>query len=183
MKLFTTLTFLVTLEKLSFDSKVVAFSTPSQLAFPKSSTYTSVVASRSLVFNPTKTYFNPKNHVFSSKTQISLSSSFQAVKPPPEEESTPSTSTSTSEPLFESIGKGIARDYKARLPLYASDITDGLNTQSLAATLFLFFACLAPAVGFGGLFGIATNGAIGTMEMVSSTAGETRTNVFIYCSC
>ena len=36
--------------------------------------------------------------------------------------------------------------------------------------MFLFFACLAPAVGFGGLFGLVTNGAIGTMEMVGSTA-------------
>lgn len=42
--------------------------------------------------------------------------------------------------------------------------------QCLAATLFLFFACLAPAVGFGGLFATATGGAIGTIEMVSSTA-------------
>ncbi|EED95848.1 predicted protein [Thalassiosira pseudonana CCMP1335] len=73
-------------------------------------------------------------------------------------------------PLFESPFKGIARDYKMRLPLYKSDITDGLNTQCLAAICFLFFACLAPAVGFGALFGTATNGAIGTMEMVSSTA-------------
>ena len=40
----------------------------------------------------------------------------------------------------------------------------------MAATLFLFFACLAPAVGFGGLFAAATGGAIGTIEMVSSTA-------------
>ena len=73
-------------------------------------------------------------------------------------------------PLFESFLKGIKRDYKMRLPLYKSDISDGLNTQCLAATLFLFFACLAPAVGFGALFGSVTNGAIGTMEMVSSTA-------------
>jgi len=73
-------------------------------------------------------------------------------------------------PLFETVFKGICRDYKMRLPLYKSDIADGLNTQCLAATLFLFFACLAPAVGFGALFGAATNGAIGTMEMVSSTA-------------
>ena len=57
-----------------------------------------------------------------------------------------------------------------RLPLYGSDVKDGLNTQCLAATCFLFFACLAPAVGFGALFGAVTNGAIGTMEMVSSTA-------------
>ena len=74
------------------------------------------------------------------------------------------------EKIFEGLGKGIRRDYKMRLPLYGSDIRDGLNVQCLAATMFLFFACLAPAVGFGGLYGLATNGAIGTMEMVSSTA-------------
>lgn len=101
-------------------------------------------------------------------------------------------------PLFEPIFKGVSRDYGMRLPLYKSDIIDGLNTQCLAAILFLFFACLAPAVGFGALFGTATKGvssdenvlplsgcrsshsypcfmtfdwqAIGTMEMVSSTA-------------
>lgn len=78
--------------------------------------------------------------------------------------------SSAAEPMFESLGKGVAKDYKKRLPLLKSDITDGLNTQCLAATLFLFFACLAPAVGFGGLFGAATNGAIGTIEMISSTA-------------
>jgi len=77
---------------------------------------------------------------------------------------------SDEEPMFEKLGAGITRDYKARLPLFKSDITDGLNTQCLAATLFLFFACLAPAVGFGGLFAVATNGAIGTIEMISSTA-------------
>lgn len=34
-----------------------------------------------------------------------------------------------SEELFEPFGKGIARDYKARLPLMGSDIKDGLNVQ------------------------------------------------------
>ena len=72
--------------------------------------------------------------------------------------------------LFEPLGKGVLRDYKARLPSYKSDITDGLNSQALAATVFLFFACLAPAVGFGSLFEKATGGAIGTIEMLSSTA-------------
>ena len=90
-----------------------------------------------------------------------------AAKPPEEQEKIP-----TSEPLIEPLGKGILRDYSARLPLYVSDFKDGLNTQCLAATLFLFFACLAPAVGFGGLFAVATNGSIGTIEMVSSTAGK-----------
>lgn len=76
------------------------------------------------------------------------------------------------ERLFEDLGVGIKRDYKMRLPLYKSDITDGLSVQCIAATMFLFFACLAPAIGFGGLFGIVTNGAIGTVEMVSSTAAS-----------
>lgn len=73
-------------------------------------------------------------------------------------------------PILEKFGRGIKRDFKARIPLYGSDVKDGLNAQCLAATMFLFFACLAPAVGFGGLYASATNGAIGTMEMVSSTA-------------
>lgn len=42
--------------------------------------------------------------------------------------------------------------------------------QCLATTLFLFFACLAPAVGFGGLFASATGGAMGTIETIFSTA-------------
>lgn len=91
--------------------------------------------------------------------------------------STASTASTTSKegnedetPLFENFLVGIKRDYAKRLPLYKSDITDGLNAQALAAVAFLFFACLAPAVGFGALFGTATGGAIGTMEMVSSTA-------------
>ena len=36
--------------------------------------------------------------------------------------------------------------------------------------MFLFFACLAPAVAFGGLLGIATKGQMGTMETVGATA-------------
>ena len=75
-------------------------------------------------------------------------------------------------PNVEPIGVGIVRDYKARLPYFwNTDITDGLNIQCLAATMFLFFACLAPAVGFGTLYDKATAGAIGTVEVISSTAG------------
>lgn len=33
------------------------------------------------------------------------------------------------EPLFEPIGLGVKRDFSNRLPLYKSDITDGLNVQ------------------------------------------------------
>jgi hypothetical protein len=41
----------------------------------------------------------------------------------------PDVGSTEEEPIFEAVGKGIVRDYKARLPLMASDITDGLNTQ------------------------------------------------------
>ena len=74
-------------------------------------------------------------------------------------------------PLFESLLKGIKRDYGMRLPLFMSDITDGLNTQCLAATCFLFFACLAPAVGFGALFGAATKGVSDGVERLTCVPG------------
>ena len=76
-----------------------------------------------------------------------------------------------SPPLLEGPFVGIRRDLSSRFPYYLpSDITDGWNVQCLAATMFLFFACLAPAIAFGGLFETATAGAIGTVEMVTSTA-------------
>eukprot|EP00978_Attheya_sp_CCMP212_P013384 scaffold33692_cov59-Attheya_sp.AAC.5 len=84
---------------------------------------------------------------------------------------TPGTeSPDGSDNIFEPLGVGIKRDFRRRLPHYKSDITDGMNAQSLATTLFLFFACLAPAIGFGGILDTATNGAMGAIEMVSSTA-------------
>ena len=43
-------------------------------------------------------------------------------------------------------------------------------SEALASSLFLFFACLAPAVAFGGLMSVATGGAIGTTEMLFATA-------------
>lgn len=72
--------------------------------------------------------------------------------------------------LLEGIGVGVKRDFSRRIPYYKSDILDGLNAQSLASTLFLFFACLAPAIGFGGILGLATNNAMGAIEMVVSTS-------------
>jgi len=84
--------------------------------------------------------------------------------------STGDTAVDKDEKLFEGYGKGILRDYKMRLPFYKGDIKDGLNIQCLAATMALFFACLAPAIGFGALFGVATGNAIGSVEMITSTA-------------
>jgi HCO3- transporter family protein len=61
-------------------------------------------------------------------------------------------------------------DIKRRLPLYVSDFTDGMSSKSLGSSLFLFFACLAPAIAFGGLLSVLTKGAIGALEMIVATA-------------
>jgi hypothetical protein len=153
-----------------------------KLYYTKATSLTILALELSLLSNNVDAFSAPNqfsslsNHAFtSSQTKIkspTISSSTLAKKYELYNSASAVGDNQAPEPMLESIGEGIKRDYKARLPLYKSDITDGLNTQCLAATLFLFFACLAPAVGFGGLFAAATGGAIGTIEMVSSTAGK-----------
>ena len=46
---------------------------------------------------------------------------------------------------------GMIRDLKRRYRHYASDYTDALNPQVLAAVIFIYFAALSPAITFGGL--------------------------------
>ncbi|MEO2017762.1 MAG: PTS sugar transporter subunit IIA [Fuerstiella sp.] len=65
---------------------------------------------------------------------------------------------------------GLLQDIRRRLPHYASDFRDGLHTKSVAATLFLFFACLAPAVTFGGIMAELTDNHIGAVEMIVASA-------------
>lgn len=65
---------------------------------------------------------------------------------------------------------GLIDDVKRRLPLYARDFRDGLHPKSLASILFLFFACLAPTVTFGGVMSVETGGQIGAVEMLAATA-------------
>ena len=79
-------------------------------------------------------------------------------------------SATTDIALVEPFGKGLARDIQRKAPHYVSEFTDGFNIKSVSTTLFLFFACLAPAVAFGGLLGLATKGQMGTMETVGATA-------------
>ena len=46
---------------------------------------------------------------------------------------------------------GLVNDVKRRYPRYLSDITDAFNLQCLATFFFVYFACLSPAITFGGL--------------------------------
>jgi mannitol/fructose-specific phosphotransferase system IIA component (Ntr-type) len=68
------------------------------------------------------------------------------------------------------FGRGVLEDLRRRAPFYGSDLRDGFHPKALAATLFLFFACVAPAVAFGGLMAALTGGQIGAMEMIVATA-------------
>ena len=48
---------------------------------------------------------------------------------------------------------GAYSDLKKRMPLYLSDIRDGLSPQVLSSIVFIFFASLSPAITFGGMYG------------------------------
>jgi mannitol/fructose-specific phosphotransferase system IIA component (Ntr-type) len=61
---------------------------------------------------------------------------------------------------------GLRKDITRRWPHYLSDFTDGLHSKCAASTLFLFFACLAPAVTFGAVMAVQTAGEIGVVEMI-----------------
>ena len=66
--------------------------------------------------------------------------------------------------------RGLIGDIRRRAPHYVDDYTKGFHPKVLASILFLFFACLANAVAFGGLTGLVTGGQIGTVEMIVATA-------------
>ncbi|XP_037043822.1 anion exchange protein 2 isoform X2 [Bradysia coprophila] len=63
---------------------------------------------------------------------------------------------------------GLINDVKRRIPMYKSDILDGLNSETLAATLFMYFAVLSTAITFGGLASEKTNRLIGISETLVS---------------
>jgi len=65
---------------------------------------------------------------------------------------------------------GLRQDIARRLPHYLSDFRDGLHAKCLGSTLFLFFACLAPAVTFGGVMAELTGNQIGAVEMIVASA-------------
>lgn len=68
------------------------------------------------------------------------------------------------------VAGGLRNDFKRRWSHYVQDWRDGLHTKCLASTMFLFFACLAPTVTFGGVIGVGTGGQIGAIETIIATA-------------
>jgi hypothetical protein len=68
------------------------------------------------------------------------------------------------------LAGGLRGDLARRLPHYVDDLRKGASAKVLASAVFLFFACLANAVAFGGLTGVVTGGQIGIVEMLVATA-------------
>jgi len=64
---------------------------------------------------------------------------------------------------------GLIDDIKNRYPKFLSDIKDGLNSQCLAATIFIYFAALSGAIAFGGIMGTKTKNDIGVSETLIMT--------------
>ncbi|VDL95810.1 unnamed protein product [Schistocephalus solidus] len=71
--------------------------------------------------------------------------------------------------IFRLFG-GLVADLKRRAPHYLSDFTDAIHIQCFASFFFLYFACLAPIITFGGLLSTVTGGYLGTMESIVSGA-------------
>ena len=63
---------------------------------------------------------------------------------------------------------GLINDIKRKKPFYLSDFIQGFHPQCISSFLFLYFACLAPIVAFGGLLGDATENRIATIESLIS---------------
>jgi hypothetical protein len=93
------------------------------------------------------------------------------VEAPPDERRPSLVPTYPSVPPPETgFASGLIADVRRKLPFYPSDLVDGFNIKGLATILFLFFACLAPSIAFGGLLAFLTNGEIGAVEAILATA-------------
>lgn len=67
---------------------------------------------------------------------------------------------------------GLINDVKRRFPWFKSDFEDALNTQCVGAVFFIFFACLSPAIAFGGLYGERAFIAAAAVHSIASLAGD-----------
>ncbi|XP_058247510.1 anion exchange protein 3 isoform X3 [Hemibagrus wyckioides] len=65
---------------------------------------------------------------------------------------------------------GLIHDIRRRYPHYLSDLKDAVDTQCIAAVIFIYFAALSPTITFGGLLGEKTQGMMGVSELIISTS-------------
>ena len=65
---------------------------------------------------------------------------------------------------------GVRTDLQRRLPWWSDDFRVGFDRKVAGSTLFMYFACLAPSVAFGGLLFELTGGQIGVVETILASA-------------
>jgi mannitol/fructose-specific phosphotransferase system IIA component (Ntr-type) len=65
---------------------------------------------------------------------------------------------------------GVLADLRRRIPWWMDDFRVGISAKVFGSTLFMYFACLAPAVAFGGLLYELTGGQIGAVETLLASA-------------
>jgi hypothetical protein len=67
------------------------------------------------------------------------------------------------------VSEDMKEDVRRRRKVYLSDWTDGFKTlKVIPAILFLYFACLSPAVSFGTIASEITQGSLGVVEFLLS---------------
>nr|MCS5631087.1 PTS sugar transporter subunit IIA [Pirellulaceae bacterium] len=104
---------------------------------------------------------------------LSAMDRFQRRHPKPKRDAGETSAAKSENVGLEFTGKfggGVREDIARRLPHYWNDFTEGFNLKCVGSILFLFFACLAPAVLFGGLMGVYTDNQIGVIEMILASA-------------
>eukprot|EP00536_Pseudo-nitzschia_multiseries_P001112 jgi/Psemu1/317492/estExt_fgenesh1_pm.C_140002 len=73
-------------------------------------------------------------------------------------------------PLAKPVSHVMIKDIERRKKCYVSDWTDGFKNlkKVIPAVLFLYFACLSPAISFGTIASQITNDSIGVVEFLLS---------------
>ncbi|CAL1280805.1 unnamed protein product [Larinioides sclopetarius] len=59
---------------------------------------------------------------------------------------------------------GLITDVRRKLPWYISDVKDSLSVQSISSIVFLYFACIAQIITFGGLLAKVTKNKMASLE-------------------
>ncbi|GBM88814.1 Electroneutral sodium bicarbonate exchanger 1 [Araneus ventricosus] len=59
---------------------------------------------------------------------------------------------------------GLVADVRRKLPWYISDVKDSLSVQSISSIVFLYFACIAQIITFGGLLAKVTKNKMASLE-------------------
>ncbi|KAL7523902.1 hypothetical protein ACHAWF_000734, partial [Thalassiosira exigua] len=65
-------------------------------------------------------------------------------------------------------GRRIVADFKRTILTHWKEEMVNINGKTNACSFFLYFACIAPAVTFGAIYGKATNNNIGAVEMIAA---------------